>query len=100
MRLSAKQKKIIHDTVRAQFGEDAQVFLFGSRVDDTKRGGDIDLLVKTSLEAESAFDAKISTLVRIKRLLGDQRIDLVVTSTQETDDRLVVAEAFNHGQLL
>lgn len=94
MRLSAKKKTIITETVKSEFGVNSQVILFGSRVDDTKRGGDIDLLVKTSL------DAKISTLVRIKRLLGDQRIDLVVTSTQETEDRLVVAEAINNGVLL
>lgn len=47
MRVSTAQTEVILACVRAQFGADAQVMLFGSRLDDTARGGDLDLLVST-----------------------------------------------------
>ena len=48
MRLSADQARVILGCVRQQFGADAQVLLFGSRLDDLARGGDVDLLVESA----------------------------------------------------
>ena len=48
MRLSPAQTREIVDCVHQQFGSDAQVMLFGSRLDDAARGGDVDLLVETT----------------------------------------------------
>lgn len=47
MRLSVDQTSVILHCVHQQFGADAQVLLFGSRLDDTARGGDVDLLVES-----------------------------------------------------
>ena len=47
MRLSVDQTRVILSCVRQQFGEHAQVKLFGSRLNDLARGGDVDLLVET-----------------------------------------------------
>lgn len=47
MRLSPDQTRVILQCVRQQFGADAGVMLFGSRLDDGARGGDIDLLVES-----------------------------------------------------
>ena len=44
MRLSEKQIKVLKDKLNS-ISSSAKLYLFGSRVDDTKKGGDIDLLV-------------------------------------------------------
>lgn len=56
------------------------LYLFGSRVDDSLRGGDIDLLMLTdSPESKSVVLARrTSLLVALKDRIGEQRIDLVV----------------------
>lgn len=46
MRLSAEQRQSIKDTVAKVLGDSASVLLFGSRLDDDKRGGDVGLLIK------------------------------------------------------
>lgn len=46
MRLSKQQTDIIIREAKDIFGPDACVKLFGSRMDDNKRGGDIDLLIE------------------------------------------------------
>lgn len=46
MRLNETVREIIKSEVDSQLGPDAVVRLFGSRVDDTRRGGDIDLLIE------------------------------------------------------
>ena len=47
MRLTPAQTDLIVEKVIEQFGMDARVMLFGSRLDDAARGGDIDLLVES-----------------------------------------------------
>jgi len=43
MRLSNDSMLTIKQAVTLIFGKDAKVYLFGSRTDDAKKGGDIDL---------------------------------------------------------
>lgn len=51
MRLTEAQTKVIVDCVVKQFGADARVMLFGSRLDDAALGGDVDLLVESTAPA-------------------------------------------------
>jgi predicted nucleotidyltransferase len=48
MRITATQTEIITQCVHRHLGESARMWLFGSRLDDRKRGGDVDLYVETS----------------------------------------------------
>lgn len=48
MRLTAKQKASIQSIVRNHLGGEAAVFVFGSRLEDNRKGGDVDLLIETS----------------------------------------------------
>ncbi|WP_422473818.1 nucleotidyltransferase domain-containing protein [Endozoicomonas sp. ALB032] len=46
MRISPEQKDDIIELVRKEISQQARVWLFGSRVRDDARGGDIDLLIE------------------------------------------------------
>lgn len=76
MRLNAAEIKTIVQTAQEIFGPEVSVYLFGSRIDDTKRGGDIDLLVCTPCGKQSVLD-RILMKTRLKMRLGDQKIDIV-----------------------
>jgi predicted nucleotidyltransferase len=79
MRLSGEQRRVIKQAVRSCFGADAEVRLFGSRTDDSRRGGDIDLLINTSLaDPQTVARAEIAFQVQVQRALGEQRIDVLV----------------------
>ena len=82
MRLSPHQQHAIKRLAEGIFGQDSTVMLFGSRVDDSRRGGDIDLFIQpaTSLDAASAFQKKIDFLVALESAIGEQKIDVVVDS--------------------
>lgn len=62
--------------------------LYGSRIDDSKKGGDIDLLLIVPFEAKEPMqDVKHKILSKIKQNLGDRKIDLLICapSSLETD---------------
>lgn len=74
MRLKESEQNAIVSTVK-YFDNDANVYLFGSRVDDTKKGGDIDLLVLSECLTR---DDKRSIKMKLYELLGEQKIDLII----------------------
>ena len=78
MRLSSAQIKSIKQVAAEVMGEQARLMLFGSRVDDTRLGGDIDLYVAAPvLPKETQLETKLKFLVKLKQQIGDQRIDVV-----------------------
>ena len=79
MRLSSSQIEAIKQETEHFFGAKAEVWLFGSRVDDTAKGGDVDLYVRAvSSDADELADARFAFLARLKRRMGDRKIDLVL----------------------
>lgn len=74
MRLSAKEQKIFIECIKSE-DPDAEIYLHGSRVDDSLKGGDIDILI---ISNQIDFSKKISILSQIKGKLGEQKIDLVI----------------------
>ncbi len=83
MRLSDSEINTIRKLARKFFGEDAHIFLFGSRVDDSRRGGDIDLLVRSKKKKDLILSAKIDFLTELKLEIGDQKIDLVIENSDD-----------------
>lgn len=76
MRLKDSEQFAILSTVQS-LDKDARVYLFGSRVDDTKKGGDIDLLI---MSEKLTRDDKRTIKIKLYELLGEQKIDLVVAA--------------------
>lgn len=77
MRLSIEHKNTIRREVTKAFNDSTKVFLFGSRSDDSKRGGDIDLYLETDIK-DNIFNRKIDFLLALNRELGEQKIDVVI----------------------
>lgn len=96
MRLSEEAKNSIVAAVRRYFSQAEKIILFGSRADDNKRGGDIDILVQTPVSAALAFEEKLQTVAALQLKLGEQRIDLLTTSGID-DGRLIVQNAYRQG---
>jgi len=77
MRLTQNQIYTITQTAKEHFGSSAKVYLFGSRVDDMKKGGDIDILIKSTDMALLTLKNKMLFLVNLKLRMGDRQIDVV-----------------------
>ncbi|MFI3196899.1 MAG: nucleotidyltransferase domain-containing protein [Methylococcaceae bacterium] len=79
MRLTPQQLSAIRTTATETFGEEANIWLFGSRVDDSKRGGDIDLLIETNQsDVATIARAELAFLTKLQMKLGEQKIDVLV----------------------
>jgi predicted nucleotidyltransferase len=59
MRLTNAHIDIIREATRRNFGADALVWLFGSRLDDSAKGGDVDILVEADQQPSLLERARI-----------------------------------------
>ena len=85
VRLTVWQIQAIRDAVREISGEKARVFIFGSRTDLSKKGGDIDILVVSpGVSAKERFEIKKSIMVNLYRRFGERKIDLLVVDKPKT----------------
>jgi predicted nucleotidyltransferase len=79
MRLTPLQLQIIQNAIEQHFGKQTKAWLFGSQVNDNARGGDIDLYLELDNNNEQQlFDFKLNFLIDLHKILGDQKIDVVI----------------------
>jgi predicted nucleotidyltransferase len=83
LRLTRQQVKCLIEATHDSFGDTAEIWLFGSRVDDNKKGGDIDLYIETDLENGTVM-AKLKMRELLWPVFGDQKIDILVRSRKAT----------------
>ncbi len=88
MRLGNRLKQNIKRCVLMSFG-DVDIYLFGSRVDDSKVGGDIDLAIDISVSKEQFRQYKIQFITALIKSGLDLKIDIV---PYRTEDALLRAE--------
>ncbi|WP_341939636.1 nucleotidyltransferase domain-containing protein [Marinimicrobium sp. C2-29] len=80
MRLTDQDRVTVKRLVEELFGSEASVVVFGSRVDDAARGGDLDLLITTSKEVPhpAVSAAKLSS--RVSRAMNGREVDVLIKS--------------------
>lgn len=77
MRITGQEINSIKEAARTCFGETSKVFLFGSRVHDHKKGGDIDLYIQPD-NHQYLFNKKLEMLAMLYQSIGEQKIDIIV----------------------
>lgn len=99
MRLNDHQIQSIRELAAQTAGAGARVWLFGSRLDDTARGGEVDLLLELHdpVDEPALLAARLSA--RVSCSLGGRRVDVVLAAPNL--GRLPIHElAFLKGRLL
>jgi uncharacterized protein len=94
LRLSTNEINLIKNKVNIIFGETI-IYLFGSRIDDGKKGGDIDLYIISKVN-EDLFKKKI----KLKTILEDllfKPVDIVIA---KDENRLIEKEAMKGIRIL
>ena len=84
MRLTTEQIKAIKQTIAEVFGDDAEVRLFGSRLNDQIGGGDIDLLISLPHVCEDRLGKELRLTARLQLRLGGQPFDVLVVDPEVT----------------
>lgn len=92
MRLTEYEIKSIKEVFSKVF-KIGSIYLFGSRVDDNAKGGDIDLYV-SGVDCENRLNSKIEFLSLLKQKIGDQKIDLIIS---KDINRVIEQEALKNG---
>jgi predicted nucleotidyltransferase len=93
------QKRILDKlklAVKNSFG-DVDVYLFGSRVDDTKKGGDIDLAIDTNMSRLDFRKSKSKFFSFLIKNNLNLKIDVV---NYNTKDEFLHYQIVNNSQLL
>ncbi len=83
MRLSKRVIKILKDSIKKSFG-DVNIYLFGSQIDDSKKGGDIDLAIDTNIPRQEFREKKALLLAMLTRIDFDYKVDIVNFNTKDS----------------
>jgi hypothetical protein len=79
VRISEPDLEIIIAAFHRNFHAQDHLWLFGSRADLNKRGGDMDFYIETmETDVATAVDKKMSFVSTLWEKLGDQKIDVVL----------------------
>lgn len=97
MRLTKQQTHAITQTVSRLAGTGAVVYLFGSRLNDQAKGGDIDLLIESDMSLSLIHRAK--TKMELESQLG-LPVDIVSKSRDACATPFQTIAQFNSAQLV
>ena len=80
MRLPKSQIKQIKEETKRLFGENALVRLFGSRLDDEIKGGDVDLLIEVTEHVKHPASLPAKLAARLMIANHGLKFDIVLLS--------------------
>lgn len=81
MRLTPIEQQVIREASLRYFG--VRPRLFGSRLNDLKLGGDIDLYIEAPVSPQQGVEARLHMVADIWKELGERKIDVVVNAGGE-----------------
>jgi len=93
VRLSDYERKMIKKAFNEVFGK-GKIYLFGSRVDDSEKGGDIDLFLVPLNTPENVIEKKVGFLIKLDKYIGEQKVDVIISKDKT---RLIEQEALKNG---
>ena len=99
MRLTEYEIKAIKEASVKVFGERSNTYIFGSRVDDAKKGVDIDIFIESD-ENMNIFEKKLKFLVELEKKIGERKIDVVIKSPDSDENLPIYKIAKAKGVLL
>ncbi len=92
MRLSPAQLDLLRRTALRRFGANSALWLFGSRLRDDLRGGDIDVYIETpECNADQLIDSRLRFLADLHDTpeFEGERIDVVIKSPLHQEELAV-----------
>lgn len=99
MRLTDHQIQVIRNVASQIAGDQSRVRVFGSRLDDMARGGDIDLLLELPEPVDNPALLAARMSAQMSRLLNGRRVDVLISAPNLM--RLPIHDvAFSEGRLL
>ncbi len=99
MRLTDEQMEAIRQSARQIGGELARVRVFGSRLDDSARGGDLDLMLELPEPVDNPALMAAQLAARASRALHGRKVDVLISAPNLM--RLPIHDiAFREGRLL
>ncbi len=83
MRLSESEQQSIIEIFKKFSGTNAKIYLFGSRADDSKKGGDIDLLIVVATIADKLSFNRLDFIVELVKKIGERKVDVTLATEDE-----------------
>lgn len=82
MRISVEQIDLLKNEILSVL-PDAVVYLFGSRMDDNRKGGDIDIMILS--DRKMNWKEKAGIRWRYFERFGEQKLDIISATFKEDD---------------
>ena len=99
MRLTDYQIQAIRQLAHQVAGNQSRVRVFGSRLDDTAHGGDIDLMLELSVPVDNPALMAAQMAAQVSRAMHGRKVDVLLSAPNLM--RLPIHDiAFKEGQLL
>lgn len=99
MRINPQQITAIHNAVSAVTPDAMAIRLFGSRLDDEARGGDVDLMIDFAnpIDRPALMSARLAS--KVSRAIDNRKVDVVIRAPNlpETSIHRIALE---HGMLI
>lgn len=99
MRLTEATQQVIKTEVYKLLGGGSQIILFGSRLDDSQKGGDIDLFIQTPQQLSNKVETECRLSARLCIKLGGRKVDVLIKDML-SNMQPIYQHALDYGEAL